>query len=211
MQTKLLFLTLIFFLAACGHENGHEQSPQHLLLSINDDTRLITTDKMAELIINEDPSLLPVDVRSKEEFEKFTIPGAVSIPLADLLAEENAFSLGTDGMMKVFFSNDDYYANQAWIIAKRHGFENIYLMQGGLNQWSETIINPVEPPPSAPQEAFDLYNLRKATSQYFIGGSEALEPEQYRAPVQPKTIVAKKNIEVKPKPKKKEVEEEEGC
>ncbi len=192
-------------------DNSKIQSPEFLLLEINDNTRLISTDELAELIINEDPSLLPVDVRSEAEFNKFTIPGAVNIPLEKLLDEENAFFLEMDGMMKVFFSNDDWYANQAWMIAKRQGLKNVYLMKGGLNQWTETILQPKEPPATAPQEAFDLYNLRKATSLYFIGGSEELKPEEYKVAISPKPAAVKKQIKVAPKKKKIEVEEEEGC
>lgn len=203
----LFVIAILIFLPK--QENGMEQSPESLLLEITDNTRLISTDKMAELIINEDPTLLPVDVRPEAEFNKFTIPGSVNIPLGKMLDEEKTFFLGMDGMMKVFFSNDDLYANQAWMIAKRQGFKNVYLMKGGLNSWAETIIQPVEPPPTAPQEAFDLYHLRKATSLYFIGGSEELEPEKYEVAVKPKPVVAKKKIEVAPKKKKKV--EEEGC
>lgn len=213
LLSLIAFLLVLVLMFIPQKNEADEQSPESLLLELNDINRQISTDKMAELIINKDPTLLPIDVRPKVEFDKFTIPGAVNLPLEKMLDKDAASTyLKSEHMMKVFFSNDDLYSNQAWMIAKRQGFNDVYLMKGGLNQWVETILQPMEPAPTAPQEAFSLYQLRKATSQYFIGGSEELEPEKYRVAIKPKTqpVTSKKKIEVAPK-KKKKVEEEEGC
>ena len=192
-------------------DNSKKQSPAFLLLEMNDPSRLISTDKMAELIISKDPALLPIDVRPEEEYNKFTIPGAVNIPLSKLLGEDAAYYLGLGEMEKVFFSNDDLSSNEAWVIAKRSGYKNVYVMRGGLNEWVETILQPAEPFQAAPEEAFELYNLRKATSLYFIGGSEELAPEQFQEAKIDKPSDAKEKIKVAPKPKKAKTQEEEGC
>ena len=52
------------------------------------------------------------------------------------------------------------------------GFENIYVMEGGLNKWFADIMQPEMPPATAPNEAIDLYTFRKGASLYFGGGSE---------------------------------------
>lgn len=189
-------------------DNSEKQVPAYLLLSLTDNSRFVSTDEMADLIINQDPTLLPIDVRPESEFNAFTIPGSVNIPLEKMLDEDAVPYLENDDMKKIFFSNDDLTSSQAWMMAKRNGYENVYIMKGGLNHWTETIIRPIEPPATASKEAFKLYNLRKATSLFFIGGSQELKPEEYRIVTQPKP---KKKVTVVPKSKKQQVEEEEGC
>lgn len=116
-------------------DNSKKLLPENILLEINDNTRVVTTDMLADWIINEDPILLVIDVRSKEAYDKFSIPGAINMPLEKLLEKDNKTYLALADMKKVFFSNDDLHANEAWMAAKRMGYENIYYMQGGLNKW----------------------------------------------------------------------------
>lgn len=192
-------------------DNSKKESPEFVHLDMMDNSRLLSTDELAEKIINKDPILLPVDVRSSEEYDEFTIPGAVNIPLEKMLDEESEYYLALGEMEKVFFSNDDLSANQAWMMAKRKGYKNVYVLKGGLNEWVETILQPIEPPLTASEEEFNLYNLRKASQIYFIGGSEEFSPEDFEELKTQKTI-AKKKIQVAPPPKaKKVVQEEEGC
>jgi rhodanese-related sulfurtransferase len=195
-------------------DNSRKQSPEFMLLEMNDPSRLISTDKMAEKIISKDPILLLVDVRPEAEYNKFTIPGAINIPLEKLLGEEAAQYLSSPVMEKVFFSNDDLYSTQAWMLARRMNYENVYVMEGGLNKWVETILQPAEPAPTASAQEFELFKLRKATSLYFTGGSEALAPEVFeevKAAAPAPAAAAKKAIQVQPKPQAPKKEEEEGC
>ena len=69
----------------------------------------------------------------------------------------------------MFISNDDIKADQAWVLAKRLGFDNMYVMRGGLNGWMRTIIQPVEPPEHAPLTEFATYEFRKGAKLYFTG------------------------------------------
>ena len=56
----------------------------------NTRTQYITPDVVADMIIKKDPSLRLIDVRSQDEFEKFSLPGAINIPATDLLSDQYA-------------------------------------------------------------------------------------------------------------------------
>ncbi len=151
-------------------------SPQKLLLEINDDSRYWSTDLVADKIIKHDPALLLIDVRSNDQYEEFSLPGALNIPLENILDEEwQGYFLAEDFDI-VLFSNDEIYAGQAWILLRRLNYKNLRVMQGGLNHWAETIMQPLMPKQSAPQEAFELYDFRRAANQYFGGGSGEIQP-----------------------------------
>jgi len=179
MNKNYLFLTLLMLLLAVGtffitKEEGYknEIKPEALLREITQPSRYVTTDQVAKMIIEKDPTLELIDVRLADEYNKFQLPDAVNVPLKDILTEEGQDNLGIEDMNAVFYSNDDILADQAWVISKRLGYNNIYVLKGGLNCWIETIIRPVEPSETASQTEFEQYKFRKAAGIYFTGASE---------------------------------------
>ncbi len=145
--------------------------PQKLLQDLGRETRFFSTDEVASLLIDRDPSLHLIDVRDSVSYSKFHLPGAVNIPLAHILDPENLDLISGDEQTHVFYSNGTIRANQAWVLTRRLGYSNTYVMKGGLNRWIETIMNPPLPPSTASSEAFELYDFRVAAGQYFRGGT----------------------------------------
>ncbi|MEA3445740.1 MAG: rhodanese-like domain-containing protein [Bacteroidota bacterium] len=151
-----------------------EIGPDKLLLEINDETRFVSTDQVAHYLVEADPQIQLIDVRTAAEYKKFTLPGAINIPLDSLLNPNFEMYLDQVGVTSVFFSNGTVYASQAWMLYRRKAYTNIYIMKGGLNHWVETILRAKEPEATAAKEEFDLYELRVAASQFFGGGSAAV-------------------------------------
>ncbi|MDZ7614597.1 MAG: rhodanese-like domain-containing protein [Flavobacteriaceae bacterium] len=138
--------------------------------------RYLSTDLIADKMINKDPSVLLVDVRSETEFAKFSLPNAVNIPLSKFLDEEFEETINQDVYDIVLFSNDNFMANEAWLLGNRLGYSNLFVMKGGLNEWFNTIISPKIPEETMPREAFELYAFRKAAGMYFgLGTTEVPE------------------------------------
>ncbi len=160
-------LVLVFMPA---RKNASEISPENMLLEIIDETRFLSVDEVAKMIIEKDPSIQLIDLREPEEFKKFSLPNAINIPLKNILDKENAETLNQDVKKNILFANGSIYANQAWTLMRRHGYKNNYVLKGGLNDWFETIIQPKAPKATAPKDEFDRYAFRKAASMYFGGG-----------------------------------------
>jgi rhodanese-related sulfurtransferase len=175
--------------------------PELLLLEINDPARYLDADLIAKRIIELDPSLFLIDVRSLYEYEEYAIPGAVNIPLEELLQSQWTDYLAQESKDIVFYSNSDIYSDQAWVLAKEKGYKNLYVLKGGLNQWFKTVMMPVEPLEGAPSEDFDLYDFRRGASFYF-GGSvpdipvavEKAAGESNAAQAPKKQVVVKKKV-----------------
>lgn len=181
MKRIYIFLTLFMLILAIGAtflnkpENSKQIDPQDLLKEIIQPTRYVTTDQVAKMIIQKDPSLEIIDVRSAEEFNRFSLPNSVNVPIDSLLTADNLQNFGIPGTNVVFVSNDDIAADQAWVLTKRLGYNSTYVMKGGLNLWMETIIQPVEPGAEEPYTAFETYQFRKGAQQYFTGASPIAE------------------------------------
>ncbi len=186
------------------YEKHEGIKPEQLLSNVISPERYISTDILADKLINQDPSYLLIDVRDEESYTKYTLPNAVNIPLDKLLDEDFEMYLNQKQYNVVLFSNDHFYADQAWILCNRLGYKNLNVLKGGVNQWYNTIINPEKPIENMPAEAFELYTFRKAASMYF----GVAYPEQYKTATVTKKEPAKKVITVK---KKKKAPAEGGC
>lgn len=175
MNKRYLFLAVIVVLLGVGmlfmpDSNDNKQvNPEMLLSAIDDPSRFLTTDDITDRLVKKDPALLLLDVRPAEAFKSFSIPGSVNLPADSLLSATAMEMLKQDAKDKVFCSNSDVTANQAWIICKRLGLKRIYVMQGGINEWFNTIVKATKPDESASSKTIELYQFRVAACQYFYG------------------------------------------
>jgi rhodanese-related sulfurtransferase len=114
--------------------------------------QFVHPDQVAAMLIEKDPTIRLIDVRTPDEYDKFSLPGAINIPLSDLLSSEYTDILDQDLKMNILYSNGSLKANEAWMIIRQLGYKNNYVLQGGMNYWAETIMNPQAPPSTSPDE-----------------------------------------------------------
>lgn len=189
MNRNYIFLTIVMLVLAIGtlfltgDDEPKQIAPEELLQEIIQPTRYVTTDQVAKMIIQGDPSLLMVDVRPADEYEEYALPGSLNVPLEELLNDGNLAYFGVPGVKVVFISNDDIRADQIWVLTKRLGIEGAYVMKGGLNRWMQTIIDPVQPDADAPSVDHESYAFRKGAQIYFTG-AESLTPDGENVEVQ---------------------------
>ena len=163
---------------------------EQLLSNAISPERYISTDQLSHKLINKDPSFILIDVRDEKSFGNYTLPNAINIPLKKLLDKDSSTFLNQNQFDVVFFSNDNFYADQAWILCNRLGYKNLRVLKGGINQWFSTIINPLKPNEDMPKEEFELYTTRKAASMYF----GVVYPDQVKAKDVEKPKIAPKRV-----------------
>ena len=200
-------ILLGFILLFLPHKkNRGELTPEQLLLAISNEDRFYNPDEVARLIISEDPSIQLIDVRNAEEYSKFSLPGAINIPLSSILDKDKKGNLIWEGYLNdetkttILYSNGSVYANQAWMLTKRLNFKNDYVMKGGLNKFFDDIIYAKKPLNSAAEEEHQTFQFRKAAAMFFGGGG-----------VETSTVSETSPITKTPPKKKKKEAEEGGC
>lgn len=194
----VLALVLVgIFLAFSEVKNDilEETDPEVLHYNISEQTRYVDVEEVAHKLITKDPSLMLIDVRPAAEFAKFSLPGALNIPLDSLLLPSNQDYLGQEVYDAVFYSNGTLTADQAWILCKRMGYKNNFVMRGGLNSWVENILKPEPEGLLYDKVSNEQYQYRKGASQYF-GGGQAAEPSGNEASKPTKKVVKRKKKEV---------------
>ena len=151
-----------------------ELNAAELLTELQRQEYYITPDALADLLIQQDPSVRLIDLRSPAEFAAYSLPGAVNIPLDSLLTDNWLGYVDQDVKQNIFFSNGSTLSTEGWMLVRQMGFRHNYVLQGGLNAWFTTIVHPRPPRSTAPAEDWARYRQRLGASQFFTGkGAEA--------------------------------------
>lgn len=186
----IFIIPLGLIIAAVPQNKTHpfKLSASQMLTEATSTSQFLSPDAVADMIVQKDPNLQLIDVRTPDEFLKFSLPGAINIPLPDLLSEEYKDIIDQEIKMNVFYSNGTLQANEAWMISTQLGYRNNYVLQGGLNYWAETIMNPSAPTSTSPDEELAKYDFRKGASMALGGGSvesAVVSGTDTKAPVKP--------------------------
>jgi sulfur-carrier protein adenylyltransferase/sulfurtransferase len=168
-----------------------------LLNEVNSRTQFIPPETVADMMVKKDPALRLIDVRGKDEYDKYHLENAVNIPLSDLLSEEYTDILDQEVKMNVLYSNGSLQANEAWLITRQLGYPNNYVLEGGLNYWFDAIMNPLQPASTSSDEEFAKYDCAKSAGQALGGGNVVTQAKEGSAPSSKPAVTGK--------PKKKKV------
>jgi rhodanese-related sulfurtransferase len=181
MERKYTILAVLLIVLALGlvilpkKKDLKEADPKALLSAITEKSRYLSADQVTHRIIENDPTLMLIDLRPTNEFKAFALPGAINIQPDSLLSVATLELLNQPGKDKIFYSNSDLLAEKAWLLGTRFSISRLYIMKGGLNEWYNTIIKTGEISSTASSADLDLINFRNAARQYFTGAGQASE------------------------------------
>ena len=204
--TAVLIFTASSFFDRTPESLPIEPEPASLLSNSISRERYISSDELAHKIISDDPSLRIVDVRDSGRFDSYSIQGAVNIPMVQLLDEQNRDYLSQNQYEIVLYSDDSFYADQAWMILNRLGHQNLRVLEGGMHAWFDSVIKPTAPEEKAPKIEHEKYSFRKSASMFFgVAYPDEVKatPKEPKPKPKPKTVV--------PVKKKKKKMPEGGC
>lgn len=134
---------------------------------------------LAERLMRGEKDLTVVDIRPEEDYRRFSIRGAINIPLEQL--ESRASALPRKGTV-VLYSNGTTHAAQAWMALRNLGISNVLVLTDGILAFWRACLTPPslsgvsDERSSAPRRA--AFEARRA---YFIEGKtpqSAAPPQQ---------------------------------
>lgn len=96
--------------------------------------------EILSLIADPKLSVQLIDVRSETDYNLFHILDAVHIPLEDIPAHSGELLLEANiNTLFVVMSNDEAAATEAWRILTAESVPNVYVLEGGVNNWLTTF------------------------------------------------------------------------
>ena len=141
LSAVLLSMGLILALLPLSSNRSFNAKPSTILsMALNLNTYL-TADQVAGFVVAGDKNVQLIDVRSRQEFRAFNIPGSVNVPYDEFLDNDPEKSLNNRKTKYIFYANGDLYSNYALVIARGLKYNNTYVMKGGLNEWFSTVMN----------------------------------------------------------------------
>lgn len=136
----LIMLSLILALLPLTSNRSFTGDPLDLLAGILSEEATLNVDQVAEYIVKEDSTIQLIDLRTPEEFRKQTIPGAVNVQYKDLISKDPYVWLGNKDIKSIFYSDSDAEQSYALVYARGLGYDNIFVMNGGIGEWMKTIV-----------------------------------------------------------------------
>lgn len=187
----MLLLGLILAFSPVDKMNISKVADRELLLSqLHSQSNYIEAEDVAHWIIDKEPGVFIVDIRPAGDYMKYHIPGAINIPLEKLL-EKSSLELMDPSATLVLTSNGNTKASQAWLLLKEKGYDDVYVLHGGMNHWVEAFSAPRKPvEPYTDDEVF-RYQFRLAAGPVMMGTARAAQATR-EAPVKPRTIKRKR-------------------
>ncbi len=148
---------IILFLPNQRHSYANEMSRNDLAAAILSNERYVPVEKVVHSLVHDVRDLHLVDVRPVAEFNTFHLPGAVSVPLENILEKTSEDNLTGTGKTTVLYANSSDKADMAWFFVTREGFKNIYVMEDGLNK---------------------MYNFLFSTPDTLVNNNNNMTPEE---------------------------------
>jgi rhodanese-related sulfurtransferase len=82
-----------------------------------------------------------LDVRGEVDYNLFHILDAENVPLEDIDAVVPELHLQPANTIFVVMSNDEAAATEAWKILVAESVPNVYILEGGINNWIDTFAD----------------------------------------------------------------------
>lgn len=125
----------------------------------------VTPDELADWIVAGRQDYRLIDLRPEADFTAYHIPTAerlsiTELPDAELPRNEKILLYSAEGI----------HSAQAWFLLKAKDYPAVYILLGGLKQWNEQVIYPVDPGPAAAPADRIAFAKAAERARYFGGG-----------------------------------------
>lgn len=136
----LILLGILLAFLPLSANRSFTVKPLRLLSDVLNKEASFSVDQIAEFMVREDSTIQLIDLRSSEESKRITMPGAINIPYPEFIQKDPEIYLNKKAIKNIFFSNGDIESSYALVYARGLGYKNTYLLEGGVSEWSKTII-----------------------------------------------------------------------
>ncbi len=166
----MLIVTIALFLPTKRTSYFKEVSAKDMIEKISSDQRNITVQQLAYSIIHNTSDFYLIDVRSQADYIDFHLPGAINIPLENIVDNRFRNNLHMKNKRTVFYSNGSSDAEMAWFFATRAGRGEFFVLEGGLNNFIDVIFSEIPDYPTNDIIELNDRRFRENARKFFLEG-----------------------------------------
>lgn len=175
----ILIGVIILFLPQQKAKGVMQSTEKEVMEALADPSMVMGADELAYIILNNPKKATLVDLRSAEEYNRFSLPGSVHIPVADVLMREHRELWNDPLKKKVLITNGGIEAAEVQTLLLRKGYREVCVLDGGLNRFTEVIFKENEAPEGTLGIAeLSRYRFRKRAAALFGGEAGELDLPQ---------------------------------
>ena len=121
----------------------------------------MTPDELAFRIVDNEPRIRIIDIRTPDAWAKFSLPGSTNIQVRDMFGKDWIPMLSQRHVKKVILADDEAREHAACLLLGELGYENVAVLQGGLDAFTATIMNPPAAGPAGTRWDADVFRFRE--------------------------------------------------
>lgn len=164
----------------------------------------VSPEQLADWIIQGTTDYRLIDLRTDAEYGQYHIPGAENVGIT---------GLADHGLLRnekiILYSEGGIHSAQAWFLLRAKGYEGVYILRGGLEQWKDSVLFPSLPASASPAQRVTFAKMAEVSK--FFGGQPqggGAAPGPAVAPALPALKMPATTAPPAAAPKKKK---KEGC
>ncbi len=148
-QPKILYAGLAAFAVFIGLSAFIMPERQEYIIGQASDEKIIsqykpkeiTIDELAFRIMDEERNLQIIDFRSPEKYKEMSLPNSINMTIDNLFTKDATKILLLKNKKRVFIAENEAEEKKAAYIGEKLGFDEIYILKGGLDNFTENILN----------------------------------------------------------------------
>ncbi len=148
--------------------------------------KLMSVDELAFRIVDHEPRIQLIDIRPPVAYNRFSLPGSTNIPVVDFFGKDWVTMFSRRHVKKVILAESETQEHAALLLLQELGYENLAILQGGLDGFSATILNPPAVIPTSTRWDKDVIRFRQSARTEILeaiekgkqGGSKEIKKEK---------------------------------
>lgn len=163
----LILLSLVLALLPLTANRSFTAKPSDLLSEVLDEEVSFTADQVAGFIVREDSAFQLIDLRPAEEFRKQALPGAINVPYPEFIKSDPDKWLINNRIRTILYTRGGLEADYALVYTRGLGYENSYVLAGGITEWIRTVIDTKFEGEKITARENSLFEIRKRAGEMF--------------------------------------------
>ncbi len=141
----------------------------HLMEKVSDPAYLsahpvtvMTADELAFRIVDREPRVRLIDIRTPEACARLALPGSNNIQVRDMFGKDWVSMLSQRHVKKVILAENEPQERAACLLLEQLGYENVAVLQGGLEEFNATIMDTAAAAPTGTRWDADVLRFRES-------------------------------------------------
>ncbi|MGA7161635.1 MAG: YeeE/YedE thiosulfate transporter family protein [Bacteroidota bacterium] len=101
---------------------------------------IMEVDELAFRIVDAEPNIRIIDIRSHEAFAKLALPGSANIQLREFFSKDWVVPFSQRHVKKVIVGDSEAQERVAYLLLQELGYENLAVLEGGFEGFNNEIL-----------------------------------------------------------------------